>query len=75
MILAAAEFWNVHWLWFALPLALAVAVVYKATKIDRVVPLILHSLKLFAYIVVGMAAVGLFLWWLAEALPPPRLSL
>lgn len=76
MILAArtlTEFWNVHSIWLAVPIALVVAVVYKATKIDKPVPLILQSLKLFAYIVVGMAAVGVALYFLPQLWPAPEI--
>ena len=69
MIIADATFWNVHWIWLAVPLALIVSVVYKTTKIDEVKPLILQSLKLFVYIVLGMAAVGAVLYFLPDIWP------
>lgn len=69
MILADAAFWNVHWIWLAVPLALIVSVVYKATKIDEIKPLIFQSLKLFVYIVLGMVAVGTVLYFLPNILP------
>ena len=71
MILASAtsQFWNVHWIWLAVPLALIVAVVYKATKIDKPAALVAQSLKLFVYIVLGMAAVGVFLRFLPDFWP------
>jgi hypothetical protein len=68
---AVSEFWNVHWIWLAVPIALVVAVVYKTTKIDKPVLLVLQSLKLFAYILVGMGAVGALLYYLPDLWPGP----
>jgi Trk-type K+ transport system membrane component len=53
----------------AMPIALVVAVVHKTTKVEKLMPLILQSLKLFAYILLGMAAVGFVLYWLAPVWP------
>jgi len=69
---AISEFWNAHWIWLAAPIAMVVAVVYKATKIDKPVALILQSLKLFAYIIVGMTAVGVVLYYLPIFWPGPE---
>ena len=48
------------------PLCLAIAVVYKSTKCERLHDVPLASLVLWVTIVVGMYAVGIGLWGLYQ---------
>ncbi len=45
-----------------LPLCLAISIVYKATRLERVKDMPVAVLGLWATIVVGMYAVGMGLW-------------
>jgi hypothetical protein len=47
--------WNQWWIW-ALPLCLAVAIVYKSTKCARMADVPRESIEVFVWIVLGMAA-------------------
>ncbi len=49
-------------LWMVLPLCLGVAIAYKAIRVPDLRKLWLEVLKLMAYMVVGLAALGVGLW-------------
>lgn len=49
-------------LWLMLPLCLSVAVVYKATRVERMRDLPIAALGLWVTIVLGMGLVGVGLW-------------
>ena len=57
-----------HWLWLLPPLALAIAVVYKALKLDPPDRLCVQSLRLTAVILLLMAAIAATLWLITELL-------
>ena len=55
-------------LWYALPLIIAVSLVYSATRHEQMQPILHHALRIGVWIVGFMAVVFvvllLFLWWL-----------
>ena len=55
-------------LWYALPLIIAVSLVYSATRHVQMQPILHHALRIGVWIVGFMAVVFvvllLFLWWL-----------
>jgi len=55
-------------LWYALPLIIAVSLVYSATRHEQMQPILHHALRIGIWIVGFMAVVFvvllLFLWWL-----------
>ena len=53
LLLAAA----IHHLWYALPLIVAVSLVYAGTRHEVMQPIVIHALRFAAWIVVFMAVV------------------
>lgn len=55
-------------LWYALPVIIAVSLVYSATRHEDMEPILHHALRIGVWIVGFMAVVFvvllLFLWWL-----------
>ncbi len=56
-----------HWMWLIIPIALAIALVYKALKLDDLRRLPWEAARLAAIIVAAMALAGLVLWAVNEA--------
>lgn len=57
---------DTYWLWLALPLVLAIAVVYKALKLEDLAKLPAQALFLAAQFVVLMAVAAVILWLITE---------
>ncbi len=60
----------VNYLWYALPLVVAVSLVYAATRHEEMGPILSHALRVGAWIVGFMAIVIVImvamLWWVSE---------
>jgi hypothetical protein len=61
-VLLAAN--GVHDFWFALPLILAVSMVYAATRHEEMGPILLHAGRIGVWIVSFMAVIFVLLWLL-----------
>ena len=55
--------------WLVLPLCASVSIIYKTLRTDSLRALPVQILGLFAYMVVGLAALGIGLWLLQEYWP------
>jgi len=55
-----------HWMWLIIPVAIAIAVVYKALKLDDFRRLPWEATRLAAIIVAAMAVAAVALWALNE---------
>jgi hypothetical protein len=55
-------------LWYALPLIIAVSLVYAATRHEEMRDILPHALKFGLWIVVGMAVLFALLWFLSSRL-------
>jgi hypothetical protein len=55
-------------LWFAMPLVVALSLVYAATRHELMVPILTHAVRIGLWIVVFMVVIFLILlllsWWL-----------
>jgi hypothetical protein len=64
LILAAIESYDI---WYALPLVVAVSLVYSATRHEQMVPILKHSVRVAIWIVGFMVVVFVVLllvdWW------------
>ena len=59
---------GVHQMWYALPLVVAVSLVYAATRHEYIRPILMHSIRFAAWIVTFMVVVLVILTtmsWLA----------
>ncbi len=56
-----------HWLWLLPPLVIAVAVVYKALKLEDLSKLLAETIRLTIYILVLMVGSAALLWGIVEA--------
>jgi len=60
----------INLLWYALPLVVAVSLVYAATRHEEMAPILSHALRVGAWIVGFMAAVIVImvamLWWVSD---------
>ena len=56
-------------LWLVIPLCAGVAIVYKTVRTQDVSRLHVEILELMAYIVVGLAALGVGLWLIEKFWP------
>jgi len=60
----------VNFLWYALPLVVAVSLVYAATRHEEMAPILSHGLRVGAWIVGFMAIViaimVAMLWWVSD---------
>jgi hypothetical protein len=61
--LLATHWWDVDF-WYALPLILAISLVYAATRHEAMEPLLRHAARVGGWIIGLMAAVGLVLWFI-----------
>ncbi len=55
-----------HWMWLIIPVALAIAVVYKALKLEDLRRLPFEATRLAAVIIAAMIAAALALWAITE---------
>lgn len=55
-----------YWLWFILPLAIGIAVVYKAIRMHRLDRLLHEAAYLATQIVVFMVLAAFFIWLVTE---------
>ncbi|MGD0897312.1 MAG: hypothetical protein ABR915_05705 [Thermoguttaceae bacterium] len=56
-------------LWYAVPLVVAVSLVYAATRHERLGPLLLHALRIGVWILGFMGVIFAILWginWLVD---------
>jgi hypothetical protein len=60
----------VNFLWYAVPLVVAVSLVYAATRHEEMAPILSHALRVGAWIVGFMAVVIVvmvaMLWWVSD---------
>ena len=54
--------WYANDMWYALPLILAVSLVYSATRHEQVGPILSHALRIGIWIVGFMAIIFVVLW-------------
>jgi hypothetical protein len=68
---ALVAFLSVNNLWYALPLVVAVSLVYAATRHELMEPILGHAVRIGAWIVGFMAIVFVILvaisWWLTRS--------
>ena len=55
-----------YWMWMILPLAVAIAVVYKTLRLDDLSRLPVETVRLTLLIIVSMIAAGALLWAIVE---------
>jgi len=55
-----------HWMWLIIPVAVAIAIVYKALKLDDLRRVPAEAARLTVIIIAAMAAAGLVLWAVNE---------
>ena len=55
-----------YWLWLAFPLCLAISVVYKTIKADRLGDIFPAAAVLFATMIGGLALVAIAIWLLFQ---------
>ncbi len=60
-----------HWLWMTLPMALAIAIVYKAIKLEDLARLPRQALVLAVQFVFVMALAAMALWVVSELAGKP----
>lgn len=71
MFLFAAGFLDRLWhndLWYAVPLIVAVSLVYAATRHEDMGEILPHALRIGVWIVAVMAIIFVFLWFLSRGL-------
>ena len=56
---------DVNMLWYALPLVVAVSLVYAATRHEIMTPILHHAVRVGAYIVGFMLVIFAVLWFLS----------
>lgn len=69
--LFAANFFHRLWevnLWYAVPLIIAVSLVYAATRHEDMREIFPHALRFGMWIVVGMGVLFVILWFLSRGL-------
>jgi multisubunit Na+/H+ antiporter MnhB subunit len=70
-ILASATFWERFWhadFWYAVPLIVALSLVYAATRHEELKKIFRHALRLGGIIVIFMAAIFAILWFFSRGL-------
>ncbi len=55
-------------LWYALPLIVSVSLVYAATRHEAMPVILIHALRMGAWITAFLIGLGLLLWWLGRGL-------
>jgi hypothetical protein len=55
-------------LWYSMPLAVSISLVYAATRHEDMPSIVRHAFKWIVGIVGFMGGLGLFLWWLGKGL-------
>ncbi len=65
---AVAAAAHIPQLWYALPLIVAVSLVYSATRHEHIGPILYHSVRLGVWIGVFMGLVAVVLFWLGRGL-------
>ena len=68
MFAAPMLFAQIPQLWYALPLVVAVSLVYAATRHEHVGPILNHAVRLGTWIVVFMGIVFGILYWMSLGL-------
>jgi hypothetical protein len=71
IFLFAANFFDRLWrtdLWYALPLVIAVSLVYAATRHEDMREILPHALRIGVWIGVVMSIIFLLLWFLSRGL-------
>ena len=68
LLLAVEGAGRINDMWYALPLIVAVSLVYSATRHEQMRPILLHALRVGLWIVGFMAAIFVVLWLLSWGL-------
>jgi hypothetical protein len=70
-LLAAVTFWERFWradFWYAVPLVIALSLVYAATRHEDLKSIFAHALRMGATVVVFMVTIFVILWFFSRNL-------